>query len=155
MACEIGVAKEMDKEEEIFRLPYASQMTSLLCPRVWRGVGTARRCRGKGFKLSRLMFRRQPGFLQGLCHFFLFFGFFLCSSSFLRLRPLYRPLKSFFVFVRARSAFRSFVSVCLTLLLVLDRHCHFTHENLPSADDSVQSNLEISKLLVSSVQHPG
>jgi hypothetical protein len=46
------------------------------------------------------------------------------------------------------------MSVCLIHLLVFGRHCHFTHDYLPSADDSVQSNLEISKLLVSSVQHP-
>jgi hypothetical protein len=41
IACEIGVAKEMDEEEEIFRLPHASQITSPLFPRKWRGVGTA------------------------------------------------------------------------------------------------------------------
>jgi len=124
------------------------------CPKGEEGSRIVR-CAGKGFEFFRRDFSFESGLLQDLGHLFIFLVFFLGPLPFFLLGLLYSPFQSFFFFVRLCSVLRSFVPILLTLLFVLGRHFHFTCGHLPSADDSVQSNLEISKLLVNSVQHPG
>jgi hypothetical protein len=135
-------------------LPCTSHTIRFFVPRVNRGVGLAgvqERDWSSFAAISASSLDCSKTFAISLSSLAFSLAFFF--SSFLRIP--YRPFESLFVFVRACSDLGSFVSVCLTLLLLLGRHCHFTCDHLPSADDSIQSNLEISKLLVNSVQHPG